>query len=92
MDIASLVIGIIAVAFGFIPCLNVFIFIPAVIGLILGIISFNKKKQEGLPTGLALAGIILNGLPILFGLSCVTLGIVGGEVEGLEAIESTVIK
>ena len=92
MDIASLVIGIIAVAFGFIPCLNLFIFIPAIIGLILGIISFNKKKQEGLPTGLALSGIILNGLPILFSIGCMTLGMVGGETEGLNAIESTVIK
>lgn len=65
MDTASLVIGIIAVIIGFIPCVQVFVFIPALVGLILGIVSFLRKRQVDEPTGMALAGIILNAVPLL---------------------------
>ena len=65
MDTASLVIGIVAVLVGFIPCIQVFVFIPAVVGLILGIVSFIRKRQVDEPAGMALAGIILNGIPLL---------------------------
>lgn len=65
MDTASLVIGIIAVIIGFIPCIQVFVFLPALIGLILGIVSFLRKRQVEEPTGMALAGILLNAIPLL---------------------------
>lgn len=65
MDTASLVIGIISVIVGFIPCIQVFVFIPAVVGLILGVVSFIRKRQVDEPTGMAVAGIILNLVPIL---------------------------
>ena len=65
MDTASLVIGIFCAVIGFIPCLQVVVIVPALVGLILGIISFNRNKQEDKPTGMALAGIILNALPLL---------------------------
>lgn len=65
MDTASLVIGIICTVIGFIPCLQVVVLVPALVGLILGIISFNRNKEEDKPTGIALAGMILNALPLL---------------------------
>lgn len=65
MDIASLVIGIIAVIIGFIPCLQVFVILPAVIGLVLGIVSFVRKRQVEEPAGMALTGIILNAAPLI---------------------------
>ncbi len=65
MDVASLITGIICVVVGFIPCLQLLVIVPAIVGLILGIISFRKNKEEGKPAGVALAGIILNALPLL---------------------------
>ena len=55
MDTASLVIGIISVIIGFIPCIQVFVFLPALVGLILGVVSFIRKRQVEEPTGTALA-------------------------------------
>lgn len=65
MDTASLVIGIISVIIGFIPCIQVFVFLPALVGLILGVVSFIRKRQVEEPTGTALAGMILNAIPLL---------------------------
>lgn len=65
MDTASLIIGIICAVIGFIPCLQIVVIVPAIVGLILGIIAFRRNKEEGKPTGTALAGIILNTLPLL---------------------------
>ncbi len=65
MDIASLVIGIVAVIVGFIPCVQVFVFLPALVGLILGLVSFLRKRQVEEPTGIAIAGILLNAVPLV---------------------------
>jgi len=65
VDTASLVIGIIAVIVGFIPCVQVFVFLPALVGLILGVVSFIRKRQVEEPAGIAIAGMILNGVPLL---------------------------
>ncbi len=37
----------------------------ALVGLILGVVSFIRKRQVEEPTGTALAGIILNAIPLL---------------------------
>ncbi|PIE51522.1 hypothetical protein CSA37_10970 [Candidatus Fermentibacteria bacterium] len=65
MDTASLIIGIICVVVGFIPCLQLLVIVPAIVGLILGIIAYRRNKEEGKPAGIALTGIILNILPLL---------------------------
>ena len=65
MDTASLVIGIIAVIIGFIPCLQIVVIVPAIVGLILGLVSWNRNRQEDKPTGIAVAGIILNAIPLI---------------------------
>lgn len=65
MDTASLVIGIFAVIIGFIPCLQVVVILPALVGLILGITSFVRKRQTDESTGIAVAGMILNAIPLL---------------------------
>ncbi len=79
MDIASLVIGIISAIVGLIPCVNFFVILPAILGLILGIIAFKQKKAEDLPSGIALAGIILNSLPLLIGVSMVIFALFSGD-------------
>lgn len=68
MAIASLVLGIISFVLGFIPYVNIIVIIPAIAGLILGIISIaNKKKREDGKSrkGLGIAGLILNGVALI---------------------------
>jgi len=65
MDIASLVLGIVSLILGFIPFCGSIAFIPAVVGLILGIVSLVQKSKTQSPKGMAIAGIILNALAIL---------------------------
>ena len=79
MDVASLVIGIISAIVGLIPCVNFFVILPAILGLILGIISFRQKKEGNLPSGTALAGIILNSLPLLIAVSMVIFAFFSGD-------------
>lgn len=83
MDIASLVIGIIATAIGFIPCINTLVVVPAIVGLILGIIAFKQKKTAELPSGIALAGIILNALPLLVITAYLVLAMVSGDAYSI---------
>ncbi|MBQ4480830.1 MAG: hypothetical protein IJJ33_08750 [Victivallales bacterium] len=60
MGVASLVIGIIAVILGFIPCVGQFAFIPAVLGIILGAVGIASAKKNNQPKGTAVAGLVLN--------------------------------
>ncbi|MDO4283274.1 MAG: hypothetical protein Q4D02_06505 [Clostridia bacterium] len=60
MGVASLVLGIISVIGGFIPACNLFFSVPALVGLILGIVDAVKKGKAGEPKGMSIAGIILN--------------------------------
>ena len=64
MDIASLVIGIISLVISFFPYCNYFMFLPAVAGLILGIIGVTQKSKQEMPKGMAITGIILNSLAL----------------------------
>lgn len=79
MDTAALVIGIIATMVGFIPCVNTLVILPAIVGLILGIISFRKNREAEKPAGIALAGIILNALPLIVMTSFLVLAMVTGD-------------
>ncbi len=66
MDVASLIIGVVSAILGFIPCCSWLALAPAILGLVLGLVSYNRKRENDQPTGVAMAGIILNGLAILF--------------------------
>ncbi|UCC12750.1 MAG: DUF4190 domain-containing protein [candidate division WOR-3 bacterium] len=66
MGIASMVIGIVSAILGFIPMCGWFATLPAVVGLILGIVDVvqkNKNQQPG--KGIGIAGIILNSIAII---------------------------
>ncbi len=65
MGIASLVIGIIALVFGAFPFCGTWVVVPAIIGLILGIVDLVIKTRKGGPKGTAIAGVILNPLAII---------------------------
>jgi len=65
MGIAALVIGIVAVIVGFIPVCGFFALLPAVVGLVLGIIDAKKKAKQKQPKGVSVAGIVLNIIAIV---------------------------
>jgi hypothetical protein len=62
MGIASMIIGIVALVLALIPPLNLLVFLPALVGLGLGIADLAAKAKSGQPRGMAIAGVILNPL------------------------------
>ena len=69
MGVAALVIGIASLLIGFIPLCGFFALVPAIIGIILGIIDVVKKSkstEEVKPKkGVSIAGIILSSLALI---------------------------
>jgi hypothetical protein len=65
MGIASMVLGIVSVAFGLAPLCGSWAVIPAVIGLTLGIVDLVVKSRKKAPRGTAIAGVILNPIAII---------------------------
>lgn len=55
MGVASLVLGIVSIVLAFMPFFWLISFLPALVGLILGIISLCKKTSKGL----SIAGIVI---------------------------------
>ena len=81
MGIASLVLGIISAILGFIPVCNYFATIPAIVGLVLGIVYVVKQnKIEGGKKGMGIAGIVLNAAAIVLILVW-TIAIVGAAAN-----------
>ena len=58
--IISLILGIIAFIFSFIPCLGTFAVIPGILGIILGIVGFVMANKVNGGKGMVIAGIILS--------------------------------
>jgi len=65
MGIASMVLGIVSVVFGLVPFCGTWAIIPALIGLILGIVDLVIKSRGRAPRGAAIAGVILNPIAII---------------------------
>lgn len=65
MGVASLILGIISIIIGFIPLCGSIAFLPALIGLILGIIDIVKKNKTEEKKGQSIAGIILSVIAIV---------------------------
>ena len=65
MAIAALVLGIISIILAIIPFCSIFSVLPAIVGLILGIIDLVKKKKNGGKKGIAITGIVLSGVAII---------------------------
>ena len=65
MGVAALVLGIISVIISFIPFCGTWAIIPAIVGLVLGIIDWVKKGKTGEAKGKAVAGTICSGVAIV---------------------------
>ena len=88
MGVASMVIGIVAAVMGFMPFCGYFAFLPAVVGLVLGIVDVRQRTAENLPKSQGIAGIVLNGVAILVILSWTVLFAAAGEIS----TTSTIVK
>jgi hypothetical protein len=86
MGLAAMIIGIIAVVLGFIPFCGYFALLPAIVGLILGIVDVTKKSKAQQPKGQGMAGIILNAVAIVVILVW-TLIFAAGGVAAIDTIE-----
>ena len=67
MAIASLVLGICSIVFSWVPIGNI---IMSVIGLILGVIAQKKQREVGASTGMAVAGMVLSILTLVWAVAC----------------------
>lgn len=65
MGIAALILGILSIIIGFIPLCGAIAFVPALIGLILGIVDTVQKNKKGEKKGISIAGIILSAIAIV---------------------------
>lgn len=65
MGVAALVLGIISILISWIPCVGSLALIPAIVGLILGIVDTVQKSKKGEKKGLAIAGIVLTAIAIV---------------------------
>jgi len=80
MGLAAMIIGIIAVVLGFIPFCGYFALLPAIVGLILGIVDVKQKSKAKQPKGKGMAGIVLNAVAIIVILLWTLVFAVGGAV------------
>ena len=58
--IISLVLGIVAFVFSFIPCLGIYAIYPGIIGVVLGVVGFVMANKVNGEKGVVIAGIILS--------------------------------
>lgn len=65
MGIAALVLGIISIIISFVPFCGSIAFLPALIGLILGVIDLVVKSRIKQSKGASIAGVILSALAIV---------------------------
>lgn len=65
MGVASLVLGILSLIIGFVPFCGAIALLPAIIGLILGIVDVVLKSKKSEPKGMGVAGIVLSAISIV---------------------------
>ena len=89
MGLAAMIIGIIAVVLGFIPFCGYFALLPAIVGLILGILDVKKKSKAQQPKGKGMAGIVLNAVALIVILLWTLIFAAGGAaaIDAMEEIE-----
>ncbi len=91
MGIAALILGIISFILSFIPICGLVGLLPAIIGLILGIVEVVKKSKAGEPKGLGIAGIILTSIALIFSIVwnlvvVAAIGVAASEYEDYNSL------
>ena len=85
MGIAALILGILSIIVGFIPLCGMIAFVPAIIGLILGIVDTIQKNKKGEKKGISIAGIILSAIAII--IISVWSFVIGNAVKNIDQNE-----
>ena len=80
MGVASMVIGIVSLVIGFIPMCGFWAAVPAVVGLILGVVDLVLRSKRKQPRGKAIVGVILNPLAIIVIVGWYFLFVYGAEM------------
>lgn len=65
MGIAALILGIISLIIGFIPLCGSIALVPAIIGLILGIVDTVLKKKKDEKIAISVTGLVLSAISIV---------------------------
>lgn len=65
MGIAALIIGIVSAILAFIPLCGYIAFIPALVGLALGIVDIVQKSKKNEPKVMGIVGVITNAAAII---------------------------
>ncbi|MBQ8174500.1 MAG: DUF4190 domain-containing protein [Clostridia bacterium] len=66
-SIAGLVLGIVGIVFGVLNGWFSIIGLPvAIVGLIFAVVGGKKLRQNGMPTGMATAGLVLGIIAVVF--------------------------
>lgn len=65
MGIAALILGIVSILIMMIPFCGTIGVLPAIVGLILGIVDIIQKQKASKPRGIAIAGISLSAVAII---------------------------
>ena len=79
LNIAGMVLGIVAIIFLFIPGVSFLGWICGIVGIILSAIAISNAKKAGQkPAGMAVAGLVLSIISIAIGLILVMIGCVAG--------------
>ena len=71
MGIAALVIGIVSLLIAWIPCIGIIAIIPALVGLVLGIVDIVNKSKKKEPISIGVAGTICCGVSLI----CIVLSL-----------------
>ncbi len=66
MGVASLILGILSIIIGIIPFCGYFAFVPALVGIGLGIGEIVIKSKKGQSKGMGVAGTILSAIAVVF--------------------------
>ncbi len=66
MAVAGLVFGILAIVSAFVPCVSLFSFLPALLGIIFSAIGLSQAKRTGEGKGMAIAGLVLSILAVIW--------------------------
>ena len=77
MDIASLVLGIVALLGAWIaflsPAAGVVMLVISLVGVALGVVSVVRSRRAGKKASIGIAGIIVNGIAALASVAALTL-------------------
>jgi len=82
MGIAALIIGIVSAVLAFIPLCGYIAFVPALVGLALGIVDIIQKSKKNESKVMGIVGVITNAVAIVIIIVWTLVFAVAGAAAG----------